>query len=462
MRKLNFLIIVSFLFNSLVAQVNNQSVEKKQLTRILFIFDASTSMMERWDGDFKINRSKQLMVELLDSLEAIQKIENLEIALRIYGHQSPDHLYDCFDSKLEIPFAANNINEVREKIRNVKAKGTTPIAYSLGQAENDFPECNDCRNIIILITDGIEMCNGNPCEVSLALQKKGVVLKPYIVGVDIDISLVDMLECIGNYFNAANANEFRRAINTIVGQVTNLTSVQVNLLDTYGNPTETNSVLSFHDNLSGKVRYTYMHTLNKKGEPDTLYLDILSVYTMKVHTIPPVYLDSIKLKEGIHNIIEVPAPQGELYVDIGGDNSTNSNIKVLLKKSALPQNIYILDADKKQKIITGLYDLEVLTMPRTYFYAVQIEQSKTTKINIPQPGKVIFNFRSPSFASLLYEDGNVLTNLFDITPDQLHYEFKLQPGYYRLILREKQHFSSAKTVEYKFRVKSGDFIVENF
>ncbi len=433
-----------------------------QLTRILFIFDASTSMMERWEGDFKINRAKQLMIELLDSLETIQKNQNLELALRIYGHQTPDHLYDCFDSKLEIPFDQNNIDQMRDKIRNLKAKGTTPIAYSLAQAENDFPQCDNCRNIIILITDGIEMCQGNPCEVSLALQKKGVVLKPYIIGVNIDISLIDMLDCIGNYFNAANANEFKQAINTIVGQVTHLTSVQVNLLDSYGNPTETNSVLSFHDNISGKVRYTYMHTLNQNGNPDTIYLDILSIYDMKVHTIPPVYLDSIKLKEGILNIIEAPAPQGLLYVDIGGDTSYNSDIKVLLKKSALPQNIFILDADKKQKLITGLYDLEVLTMPRKYFYAVQIEQSKTTKISIPLPGKVIFNFRNPAYASLLYEDGNVLTNLFDVTPEQTHYEFKLQPGYYRLIIREKQHHNSSKTVEYKFRVKPGDFIVENF
>ncbi|HOK38329.1 MAG TPA: VWA domain-containing protein [Bacteroidales bacterium] len=460
-------IIINFLFLLLsvvsIAQPHNKSSEPKKLTRILFIFDASTSMMERWDGDYKINRSKQLMVELLDSLETIQKSENLEVALRIYGHQSPDQLYDCFDSKLEVPFSPNSISDVREKIRNVKAKGTTPIAYSLGQSQYDFPECSDCRNIIILITDGIEMCKGNPCEVSLELQRKGVVLKPYIIGVDIDISQVDMLNCIGNYYNAANSQEFRQAINTIVGQVTNLTSVQVNLLDTYGKPTETNAAMSFHDNQSGKVRYTYMHTLNKSGNPDTIYLDILSVYDLKVHTIPPVYLDSIKLKEGVLNIIEVPAPQGTLWVNIGNDTAYNSEIKVLLKKSGQPQhNIYILDADKKQKVLTGLYDLEILTMPRTYFYAVQIEQSKTKKLDIPAPGTVIFNFRNPCYASLLHDEGNVLTNLFDITPDQSHYKFKLQPGYYRLIIREKQHFSSAKTVEYKFRVKSGDFIVENF
>jgi Ca-activated chloride channel homolog len=293
------------------------------------------------------------------------------------------------------------------------------------------------------------------------LQKKGVVLKPYIVGVDIDISLVDMLECMGNYFNAADTDQFRQAINTIVGQVTNLTSVQVNLLDTDGKPIETNAAMSFHDNLSGDIRYTYMHTMNSAGNPDTIYLDVLSVYDLKVHTIPPMYKDSIVLKEGVHNIINVPAPQGVLFVNIAGDTAANAAIKCIVRNTGIPQTLYVLDADKKQKLITGLYDLEILTMPRIYVDAVKINQSKTTTIDIPEPGNVILNFRNPSYGTLLEEHGDILTNLFDFTPDQTHYKFRLQPGYYRVVFRGKQQFKSGNTGEFKFRVKSGDFIIEN-
>ncbi len=417
--------------------------------------------MERWEGNVKFNRAKELLFELLDSLETIQQEQNLEIALRVYGHQSPTPPPDCMDSKLEVSFGANTIGMIREKMNSITPKGVTPIAYSLGKSEGDFPTCDECRNIIILITDGLEMCEGDPCEVSLALQKKGVVLKPYIIGVDIDISLVDMLECMGNYFNAADTKQFRQAINTIVGQVTNLTSVQVNLLDTDGKPIETNAVMSFHDNLSGDIRYTYMHTMNSAGNPDTIYLDVLSVYDLKVHTIPPMYKDSIVLKEGVHNIINVPAPQGVLFVNIAGDTAANAAIKCIVRNTGIPQTLYILDADKKQKLITGLYDLEILTMPRIYVDAVKISQSKTTTIDIPEPGNVILNFRNPSYGTLLEEHGDVLTNLFDFTPDQTHYKFRLQPGYYRVVFREKQKQKSGNTGEFKFRVKSGDFIIEN-
>jgi len=443
------------------AQVKNFEEPEKPLTRILFIFDASTSMIETWEGDKKFYKAKELMFELLDSLEIIQDDENMEVALRVYGHQSPVPPPDCYDSKLEVAFGPNTIGLIKDKLNTIEPKGTTPIAYSLGQSEGDFPPCDDCRNIIILITDGIEMCQGDPCEVSLALQKKGVVLKPYIIGVDIEVGLKNVLDCMGNYFDAANEEEFKQAINTIVAQVTNLTTVQVNLLDENGKPLETNVAMSFHDNLSGDIRYTYMHTMNSQGNPDTIYLDLLSVYDLKVHTVPPRYKDSIKLKEGILNIIEVPSPQGLLYVDIQGDTSINSDIKCIVRKAGIPETMYVLDADKRQKLITGLYNLEVLTMPRLYFDAVKIEQDGFNHIIIPEPGEVIINFKDPSYGTLFHEYGDVLTNLYDFKPGQTHYKFRLQPGYYRIVYREKDKKQSINTGETKFRVKSGDFRVEN-
>ena len=38
---------------------------------------------------------------------------------------------------------------------------------------------------MILITDGIEECGGDHA-ISIALQKKGIVLKPFVIGVGLD------------------------------------------------------------------------------------------------------------------------------------------------------------------------------------------------------------------------------------------------------------------------------------
>src|SRR5271157_220659 len=59
---------------------------KPPLSRILFIFDASGSMNGYWEKEVKINVARNILIEMIDSLE---KIDNIEMALRIFGHQKP-------------------------------------------------------------------------------------------------------------------------------------------------------------------------------------------------------------------------------------------------------------------------------------------------------------------------------------------------------------------------------------
>jgi Ca-activated chloride channel family protein len=141
--------------------------------RILFIFDGSNSMNAQWENSSKINVAKKLMTQTMDSLRSL---ENVDLALRIYGHQTRilPGKQDCSDTKLEVPFASSkeNYDKIISQIRGLVPKGTTPIARSLEYSAEDFPPCDDCRNIIILITDGIEACDEDPCAVALALREK--------------------------------------------------------------------------------------------------------------------------------------------------------------------------------------------------------------------------------------------------------------------------------------------------
>jgi Ca-activated chloride channel family protein len=432
-----------------------QNDKKPPLTRVLFIMDASTSMEEYWQGSIKFSTARRILSELLDSLSQTDNYEYMEFALRAFGHQSQAPPEDCKDTRLEVPFAKDNIQDIEDCLNNMVPKGTTPIAYSLEQCADDFPDCDQCRNIIILITDGLERCGGDPCAISMALMKKGIVLKPYVLGIALDVDAGDILDCVGNYYDLKKPEEFKTSLNDVINQITHMTSVQVNLLDSNGKPTETDAVMSFHDNLSGSIRYNYIHTINKLGNPDTVYLDVLSTYNLKVHTIPPVYLDTIVLDPDTHNIIELDAPQGLLKVDIKGEDERNSNIKCIVRQTGFLETLYVLDADKSQKFITGLYDIEILTIPRIYKYAVKVAQSEETVIDVPQPGEVIINFSNPIYGSLMSENGDILTNLYDFKPGKMHYKFRLQPGYYNITYRESQHFKTGNSSEAGFRVRSG-------
>jgi len=165
-------------------------------TRILFIFDASQSMNGYWQKNRKIDIAEKVLIHIIDSLEGLS---NVKMALRLYGHQSPVPPQDCNDTKLEVPFSENNAGKIRQKLRYIVPKGTTPIAHSLELGAKDFPpDCDNCRNIIILITDGIEACDGDPCEVSYELQKQGIVLKPFVIGIGIDENFKETFDCIGH------------------------------------------------------------------------------------------------------------------------------------------------------------------------------------------------------------------------------------------------------------------------
>jgi len=99
-----------------------------QLTRILLIFDCSNSMFGIWESDSKFNIAKRLVSQMVDSLGREQ---NVQLALRCYGHQKKYPPQDCDDSKLEVPFARDNAWLIKAKLNKVGPSGTTPIAQSL-------------------------------------------------------------------------------------------------------------------------------------------------------------------------------------------------------------------------------------------------------------------------------------------------------------------------------------------
>ncbi|MFN3939778.1 MAG: vWA domain-containing protein, partial [Chitinophagales bacterium] len=137
-------------------------------------------MLESWKGTTKWEVAKRLISETLDSLQ--KENPSIEVGLRVFGHQSPRAMKDCKDSKLEVAIAKNSASAIQSKLDEIVPKGHTPIAYSLFLSAGDFADLPG-TNSIILITDGIENCDGDPCASSEALRNKRVTLKPFIIGV---------------------------------------------------------------------------------------------------------------------------------------------------------------------------------------------------------------------------------------------------------------------------------------
>jgi Ca-activated chloride channel homolog len=446
-----FLLCLMLMFSAIATQPQVRPPKEKEppLTRILFIFDASQSMFARWQSDMRINIARNLLIELLDSL---QGAPNTQLALRIYGHQKRFPPQDCDDSRLEIPFADNNISAIKQRLRTVTPRGTTPIALSLEKSQYDFPPCDNCRNIIVLITDGIEECGGDPCAVSRDLQAKGIALKPFIIGIGRDFR--QDFDCVGNYFDATSEVQFRQSLNIVISQALDNTTAQINLLDINGIPSETNVPITLHDYTSGKIVENFIHTLNNRGRPDTLfYLDPLMTYRIKVHTMPPVVVDDVKILPGKHNVIAVDAPQGSLTLLVGG--SPQVSYRAILRKTGQMETLTTQAFGNTEKYLVGNYDLEILSLPRIFISNVEIKQSHNTRVEVPQPGIAVIRLPAQGFARVLHEENNNL-NLIHVLRENIQSEtIYLQPGNYKVVFRPRAASQTNFSIERSFKIESG-------
>ncbi|MCL2413401.1 MAG: VWA domain-containing protein [Bacteroidales bacterium] len=428
--------------------------EPQVISRILFIFDASNSMNARWESDTRINVARRILIEIVDSLA---NTPNVEMALRLFGHQSQFPPMDCSDTRLEVPFAPNNARAIINMARGIIPRGSTPIAHSLEQAANDFPPCDNCRNIIILITDGIETCDGDPCAASEFLQRSGIALKPFVIGIGVGEDFAEAFGCVGRHFDAENESEFLSLFRVIISQALETTTAQVNLLDLDGNPSETNVNMTFSDYFFGVVKFNYVHTKNIRGLSDTVTLDPLITYRMTVHSIPPVIVDSIVLLPGRHNVIYAEVPQGQLRLIMtpGSTAARAQHTLAIIRKHGETEIIHVQNLNSVERYLVGNYDVEVLTMPRILIPNVRVDQSKITTVEVPRPGVAVIHKSVEGHGSLYVEDETGMRLIHNMNPTERIETLHLQPGHYRVVLRSRFIPRANATMERRFTIEEG-------
>ena len=117
------------------------------------------------------------------------------------------------------------------------------------------------------------------------------------------------------------------------------------------------------------------------------------------------------------------------------------------------QTLNVQMMNTTEKYIVGNYDLEILTLPRTYVSDNSIEQSKTKIIEIASAGMLTVKCLEAGDGCILLEkDGKAewVCNL-GMGTQQIFY---LQPGNYRVEWRSKSLKGSIYTIEKKFNIRS--------
>ncbi|MCC6373025.1 MAG: VWA domain-containing protein [Bacteroidia bacterium] len=427
-----------------------QIKKSPKATRILFVFDASKSMSAKHQNSTRMDGAKNLFYRFIDSLS---KDKTMQFALRMYGHTVKYPPGNCKDSKLIVPFSAGNVALIKQKVSLAKPTGITPIEHSLTESANDFKD-NTTNNIVIIITDGIEECGGDPCKARQKLMEKGIVFKPFIIGIGLSPEQIKTFECVGNFYDYDNNNTLSDISKIIQQQKLHKTTAQVNLLDQNSVPAESNVNMTFYDVNKKEYKYNYLHALNYVGNPDTLSIDDYPKYKVVAHTIPPVESKEVNLTPGKHTVIPIDAPQGYLTVRRSeGVYNFNEKVKCVVRKSGDMTTLHVQALNLVEKYITGNYDIEILTLPRIYLNANTIEQSKTKVLEIPNAGVLQVRCLEAGDGSiLLNRDGKLewVCNLSTATQQT----FYLQPGNYVSVWRAKTLKGSIYTIEKKFSIRS--------
>lgn len=175
---------------------------------LLLVLDASGSMWGQVAGEAKIVIARRVVKDLAGKIPA-----GTEVGLIAYGHRREG---DCDDIETIAPVGPLDAVALGAKIDALNAKGKTPITKAVQRAI-DTLKTRDRVSTVILVSDGIETCGGDPCAAVRAAKKAGVEFVMHVVGFDMGDADVSQLECAaqaggGLYFDARNAEELAGAL----------------------------------------------------------------------------------------------------------------------------------------------------------------------------------------------------------------------------------------------------------
>ena len=183
-------------------------------SNLLFVLDASGSMWGKIDDRHKITTAKTVLGGLIADLPA-----DTRAGLMVYGHRKKSW---CEDVELVAPVGGFSASRAGAVLDGITPRGKTPIAYSLSRAAAAFGDLDpDESKHVVLISDGIETCEGDPCAVAGALAEAGINVRVHVVGFDVSEADRRHLQCIadngkGSYFSADSASGLADAVTEAV------------------------------------------------------------------------------------------------------------------------------------------------------------------------------------------------------------------------------------------------------
>ncbi|MGM0536199.1 MAG: VWA domain-containing protein [Pseudomonadota bacterium] len=154
----------------------------------VMVLDASGSMWNRMEGDItRIEVARDVIEEYLRDRDP-----EVPLSVLAYGHSRRG---DCGDIEIVATMQRQDATPLADQIRGLNPQGMTPIAESLRLAAEQIPRTAEAADII-LVTDGLETCDGDPCAEAARLAEQGLAIRAHVVGFGLADSEIQQLSCV--------------------------------------------------------------------------------------------------------------------------------------------------------------------------------------------------------------------------------------------------------------------------
>lgn len=178
----------------------------------IIVLDASGSMWGQIDGRAKLEIAREALGTVLSGLDPAT-----EIGLIAYGHREKG---SCEDIQLVVPPAAGTGQAITDAANAMKFLGKTPLTESVRRAAAELKSTEE-KATVILITDGIETCEADPCALGTELEASGVDFTAHVVGFGLTEEEGQAVACLadntgGKYIQASDAGSLVEALKTTV------------------------------------------------------------------------------------------------------------------------------------------------------------------------------------------------------------------------------------------------------
>lgn len=183
--------------------------------RAIIVFDASGSMYGKVPGGVKIDIAKKVVSDIIGTIDPA-----VELGLIAYGHRKKG---DCEDIELLVPPQSGSAAAILKAVAGLQPKGKTPLTASVLMAAK-YLKFEESKAAVILVSDGVETCDKDPCMAAEELESLGVDFTCHVIGFDLRQGQSAGLECLakktgGMYLAAQDAATLKASLEAAMKQV---------------------------------------------------------------------------------------------------------------------------------------------------------------------------------------------------------------------------------------------------